>query len=52
MSGGKCGRFSEEYPKCGKFYKTIYMRPMLETPDQYWGIGIYGLGCNAKIFLQ
>ena len=26
MSGGKCGRFSEEYLKCGRFYKTIYMR--------------------------
>ena len=20
---GKCGRFSEEYPKCGRFYKKI-----------------------------
>ena len=23
---------------------------MLETHDQYWGIGIYGLGCNANFF--
>ena len=23
--GGKCGRFSEKYPKCGRFYKTVYM---------------------------
>ena len=22
-NGGKCGRFSEEYPTCGRFYKTI-----------------------------
>ena len=22
---GKCSRFSEEYPKCGRFYKTIQM---------------------------
>ena len=27
-SGGKCRRFSEEHPKCGRFYKTIYM-PLL-----------------------
>ena len=23
---------------------------MQETPDQYWGIGTYGLRCNAKFF--
>ena len=23
---------------------------MLETHDQYWEIGIYSLGCNAKFF--
>ena len=23
--GGKCSRFSEEYPKCERFYKTIQM---------------------------
>ena len=22
-NGSKCGRFSEEYPTCGRFYKTI-----------------------------
>ena len=22
-SGGTCGKFSEDYPKCGRFYKTI-----------------------------
>ena len=27
-SGGKWERFSEEYPKCGRFYKTIQM-PLL-----------------------
>ena len=27
-SGGICGKFSEDYPKCGRFYKTIKM-PLL-----------------------
>ena len=51
MSGGKCGRFSEEYPKCGRFWRyAANLSQMLETHDQYWGIGIYGLGCNANFF--
>ena len=50
---GKCGRFSEEYSKCGRFYKTTEMRlTLLETYGQYWEIGMYGLGCNAKYILS
>ena len=36
-SGGKCGRLSEEYPKCWRITTN-------------WGNGIYGLGCNANFF--
>ena len=31
---------------------TANISLMLETHGQYWGIRIYGLGCNAKNFLQ
>ena len=31
---------------------AIIISLMQETPGQYRGIGMYGLRCNAKIFLH
>ena len=49
----KCGRFSEELPKCGRFYNRIYnISKTEETHGQYWKIGMYDLRCNARIYIH
>ena len=46
--------FLESFLKVGDIQDNLYpanISYMQETPGKYWEIGMYGLRCNAKIYI-